>query len=130
MKRVKKQRRSYNGQERRTVAALDRLAAFEQFQEEILPALRQDLAAGKTAEELYKKYSALAAARSISVALGEADSAKAIAAVKDILDRDQGRAMERKQAEHKFAKVPDKELDAYLLTQLDELDTDSIDEKE
>ena len=128
MKRAKRQRPSSNHQERHTVAALDRLAAFEQFQDEILPALRQDLAAGKTAEKLYKKYAALAAARSISVALGEADSGKAISAIKDILDRDQGRAIERKQAEHKFSKLPDKELDAFLLTQMNEMEP--LDEKD
>lgn len=99
------------------------LAQFEEFQAEILPALRNDMSSGMTAEELYKKYQALAAARGISIALGEANSATALSAVREILDRTQGKATENKQVEHKFSKMKDEEIDAVLITQLDELES-------
>lgn len=107
----------------------DRLAAFEAFEADILPVLRRDMTSGKSAQELFEKYSAMAAARGITIALQEEDSGKALAAIKDILDRTQGKAKESKEIEHKLAKLPDKELDAFLLTQINEMESDSDDEE-
>jgi hypothetical protein len=119
----KKSSRDHGAREVNRAAKLHSdLVAFEHFQDEILPALRADMQAGKTAEELYSKYSALAAARGLSIALGEADASKAMSAVRDILDRTQGKAKESKEIEHRLGKLPDEQLDAFLLTQINELD--------
>lgn len=115
-----------NSVEENMADALDDLAAYQQFKDELLPELRQALARGETAEDLYKRYEALAAARLISIAAKEVDSGKAAQAAKDILDRRQGKAKERTQHEHKFSKVPDEQLDAILLSQLDELDDENL----
>lgn len=118
-----------NHTEARMVRNLDALAAFEEFQDEVLPMLRQDLAKGLTAEDIYKKYQALAAARNISIALADPDSGKALAAIKDILDRSGGKPTERKELTHKMANVSDAELDSLLLSKLDK-DEETDDESD
>jgi hypothetical protein len=103
--------------ERRMHRRIDDLIAFEEFQEEILPALRMALKEGKSAEEIYKMATAAAAARVVTIAVKEQDSSKALAAAKEILDRDGGKAVERKEVKHKYSELKDDELDALLLSE-------------
>lgn len=117
--RPKKSRRPYrNKQEERTISALHQLEEFYKFREEILPVLRKSLAKGDSAESIYEKFQAYAAARAVSIAATETDSGRALAAIKDILDRSQGRAVERKELSHKLASVPEEQLDALIQTKL------------
>jgi hypothetical protein len=104
--------------EERAVRSIDDLQAFDDFVKELLPALRNDLSAGLTADDLYKKYQSIAAARSIQIAMSEIDSGKALSAVKDILDRTQGKATERSEVTHRLDKLPDEQLDALLLSEM------------
>ena len=108
--------------EKNMISALDRLRAFEEFEQLLLPQLRADLKAGLTADEIYKKYEHLAAARSVTIAMAEQDSAKALQAVKEIRDRATGKAIEKKEITHKLDKLPDDQLDALLLTELSDMD--------
>lgn len=98
---------------------LDRLAEYEQFCEEILPALRKDLKAGLSDEQILQKWKAVAAARAVSLT-GSKQDAVALAASKDILDRTGGKAVERKLVAHRLEKLPDEQLEALLLTELAE----------
>lgn len=111
----------FNGSESRMVNALDKLKAFDEFESLILPQLRKDLKAGLTSEEIYKKYKHLAAARAVSITLGEKDSSKALNAVKEIFDRSEGKSTEKKEVTHRLDKLPDEQLDALLLTEMTEL---------
>jgi hypothetical protein len=113
-----------NRQEEKMASALDALAEFQQFKDEILPELRDALKSGMSAEDLMKKYQAHAAARTITIMMRELDSSKALAAAKDIQDRSAGKAKERTEVEHKFAKLKDDELDSVLLSELGELTED------
>lgn len=99
---------------------LDELMEYEKFKSEVLPSLRRDLKSGASAEEILAKVSALAAARLATIAMTEADNSKALGAIKDLLDRSQGKAKERKEVEHKFDKLPDDQLDALLLSKMGE----------
>jgi hypothetical protein len=117
-----KKPKNNNRQLRQQAQLHDDLAEFEEFRREILPMLRKDIEAGMSAEDMYAKYQAHAAARGITIAMTAADEGKALAAVKDILDRSQGRAIERKENVHRFDKLSDEELDAMLLTEMDEKD--------
>lgn len=99
---------------------LDQLARFEEFQEKILPWLQEALANGATAEEIYEKATNIAAARAVTIAATSSDQAKALAAVKDILDRTQGKAIERKKVTHTMEDLSDEELEALVLSQLDD----------
>lgn len=107
----------------KAVGIADDLAEFEEFRESLLPALRQDLSKGMDAETMQKKYSSILAARGISIGLTEEDSSKALAAIRDILDRTQGKAKESKEIQHRLGKLKDDELDAFLLTQIHEMDS-------
>lgn len=94
------------------------LRAFEQFKEEVLPMLREDLAAGLDPEELRKKYAALAEARVITIALSDPDSGKALAAAKDLRDRAEGRAVERREVKHDLSELDDSQLEALIESNL------------
>jgi hypothetical protein len=90
------------------------LSDFEDFRLKVLPAIQKDLTAGLSAEELRKKYHALIQARQITSALMEVDHAKAAQITQNLIDRTEGKAVERQETTHKFEELPDKELDAVL----------------
>ena len=97
---------------------VDDINEFNKFREEILPVLRKALNQGLSAEEIYTKFQSYAAARAVSIAATEEDSGKALSAIKDILDRTQGRAKEKVDITHKMASLPEEQLDALLLSKL------------
>lgn len=112
-----------NDQESAMTRMLDELTEFQEFQQ-LLPALRRALVDGKDAGEIYDDFSNMAAVRTVQIALLEQDSGKALSAIKDILDRTQGKAVERKEVKHKFSDLPDDDLDAILLSELDDVSYD------
>lgn len=120
-----------NKKERSMVATLDDLSELEAFKEAVLPVLRQELKRGMTANQLREKYKAHAQARIISQALTDI-SAVGLAAAKDMLDRQDGRAKEIKEVEHRFAKLSDDQLRAIILSEQaealleDETDTNVV----
>jgi hypothetical protein len=111
-----------NREDERMAKAMCELEAFEKFKDEILPALRRDLDKKMSAEEILQKYATLAAARGISIALSEKDAGKALSAVKNILDRVQGKATERREVKHQYEDLPDEELDAILMSEMQDLE--------
>jgi glucuronate isomerase len=100
---------------------LDNLAEFEEFAEKILPAIRRDLTSGMTETQILEKYKALAAASVATLTTKLDTPAVALAAARDILDRTGGKAVERRQVEHRLGKLPEKELDAVIYTELEKL---------
>ena len=104
------------------VRSLDELREFEKFRDEVLPALQVDLRKGLTAKQLRSKYATILTARMISIAVAEMDSGKATTAIKDILDRDEGKAVEQKITRHKFENLSDEQLDAIILSEADDLE--------
>jgi hypothetical protein len=103
---------------------LDDLAAFEEFRHTILPVLQKDLASGMKADDLRKKYEAVAVAKMITM-LTRADSdSAAVAAAKDLQDRVSGKPRETKSIEHRLGKLSDQELDAMLLSEASTLEAD------
>ena len=104
------------------LSALDELAEYEAFKRDVLPKLQGLVASGASAEDIYQFAQSMAAAKMVTIALREGDPAKAISALKDVLDRTQGKAKERTEVEHKFAKLSDNELDALLESRLSDLD--------
>lgn len=106
-----------NRTEAEVVRSLDKLAAFEEFQAQIAPKLREMLKSN-SASDILKFSEAYAAARLATVAMLESDPGKAIVAAKDILDRVQGKAKERTEHVHKFEKLKDEELDSIIFSKL------------
>ena len=107
--------------------ALDELAAFREFKEEVLPFLREAIEKGWSREQIdaHPKIQAMLAARQISIALTEKDSAKALAAIRDQRDRTQGKPTEKKEVEHRYAKLKDEELDSLLISEARSLKSDA-----
>lgn len=107
--------------QRKQCQLIDDLMDFEEFRDEILPMLRADLKNKTPTKEMRKKYLALLTARAITIGLREPDSAKALSAIKDIVDRDEGRATEHKVVDHRLKDVSDTELDAVLQSEIEDL---------
>jgi hypothetical protein len=101
---------------------VDQLAEFEEYRARVLPKIRQLLAQGHKADDLYKKFKDDLAARKLTIALSSPDEGMALAAIKDITDRMEGKPIERKQLEHKYEKLNDEQLDALLLSEMGEMD--------
>ncbi len=104
------------------------LEDFSEWREMFAPILRKDLRAGLSPKELRTKYKSLAQAREIAIAIGDQDSGKALTAIKSIIDREEGRPTERLEHTHKLEKLPDEQLDAMLLSQLEQLEDETQDE--
>lgn len=102
---------------RQAVTVADLLADFE----DLIPQLRDALRAGKSAEEIYATFQPLVAARTVQIALTETDSAKAISAIRDVLDRTQGKPKEKIETTHRLEKLPEEQLDAALRTKLQDV---------
>lgn len=100
---------------------LDELASFEDFKEKILPAIREDVASGMTATQLREKWSAYVQACQLTDSVTAEKASERIAARKDILDRTEGKAMERKESTHRFEKLEDDQLDALLKSKMKEV---------
>lgn len=102
---------------KRAVSAMDMLAEYE----ELLPGLKAALRMGLSAEEIYVEAQALCAAKGVQIALTERDSAKALSAIRDVLDRTQGKAKERREHTHRLQELPDEQLDAILKTKIQDV---------
>ena len=107
---------------------VDELLEFQEFREEILPMLRADLKSKATPESLRKKYATYVEVRKLSIALGDPDSSRALAAIKDLNDRTEGKAKEQTIHTHKFEKLKDEEIDSILLSKIKEQQQSETDE--
>ena len=126
---MSKRRPKSNATENRAVRALDDLAAFERFQDELLPTLRKATEENWSAEKIWShpRTQALLAARAVTIAATDPDAGKALAAIKDVMDRAHGRATEKKEIKHQLEKLPDEQLDALLETTMAEMGIDEDD---
>lgn len=97
--------------------ALDTLADYEDFTSTFLPALQKDLRAHLSMDQILKKYEPVIAARLVQLGV-TADGSVALGALKEILDRTQGKAVQKQEHTHKLARLKDEELDAMLASKL------------
>jgi hypothetical protein len=106
----------------RMAGVIDALIQFEDFNTKILPALQADVKNKMTTKELREKYASLVQARLITDILLTDDAGKAATAGKDLLDRVDGKAAEKKEVTHKFAELKDEEIDAILKSEIEDLE--------
>lgn len=111
-----------NQHEDHRVGVINDVAEFEDFRNSILPKLQQMLQSGADDEEILNWAKSFAAARLASIVLADADNGRALAAIKDLLDRTRGKARETKDVTHRLAQMDDKQLDALLQSELIELE--------
>lgn len=93
---------------------LDLLAGYDSYSEQVAPILRKAVEERWSVERIYKEFSSFIAARAITIALKEEDSGKALSALKEVLDRSQGKATERVETTHRLEKMADEDLDRML----------------
>lgn len=103
------------------ISMVDDLAEFEEFRASTLKAIRADIRKGLSAADIRKKYAAIVQGRLITDALTTDDVGRAAVLGKDILDRVEGKAKEQTEVTHRMAKLNDKELDALLQSEAQEL---------
>jgi hypothetical protein len=95
---------------------LDDLEAFNKWKKGVLPKLEEVVAAAKTPDDIYKAFANDAAARAVMIAITSRDAGKAMSAITEILNRSQGKPVEQIQLDHKYEKLRDEELDALVLS--------------
>ena len=101
---------------------LDELTFFQEFKAELLPDLRKLITGGAPTKEILERARALATARLASLAALETDSRTALVAIKELMDRLDGKATERKEIKHSMEQLRDEELDALVLTAMKEVE--------
>lgn len=106
------------------VEALDDLALFQEMRAELLPELRRLIETKAPTKQILESARAAAVARLASLAVMDEDSKTALAAIKELLDRSEGKVTEKKEITHAMSKLKDEELDALVLSTLDEADSD------
>jgi hypothetical protein len=114
--------RSSHSAEMRAHKLHEDLKDFEEFQNETLKVLRQDIKKGLKAKDLREKYIALLQGKVLTQALTTEDASQALAILKDLADRVEGKAKETKEVQHRMEKLSDKELDALLKSEEEELE--------
>jgi hypothetical protein len=118
MRRRKPQRKTGRNEQGDMVHMISDLAEFEEFRKQLIPMLRTDLLNGLTTAQMREKYLPMLTARKVQIGLLDPDSSKALAAIKDVVDRQEGRPIERKAVAHRFESMTDIELDALLASKL------------
>lgn len=119
-RRPRGNKRHWNKTEDALTKTVERVELFEQYSKDVLPELQRLLKEGRSAEELYQRFSDQAAARAITIALTEPDSGKALQAVKEVQDRAHGKPKERAEHTHKYEKLTDQELEALMKSKIEE----------
>lgn len=112
--------RGQNEQENGLIEILEDLALFEELKKDLLPELREMVKKGEKSSVILEKGRALASARLVTLAATGENPAAALAAIKEVLDRTDGKVADKKQIEHRLAKIDDKELDALLMSKITE----------
>jgi hypothetical protein len=121
-RRPKKKPLGQNAAEDAAIEGFDELQLYEKWKSEILPALTADIANGLTPTQIIEKHKSILVARQLMRALSPEDTAVSAGAAKELLDRSEGKAVERKSVEHRLAALPDEQLDAVLSTKLRDLE--------
>jgi hypothetical protein len=103
------------------VRSLDALADYDSYTKNVAPKLRRAVDENWGPEKIYKEFGSMVAAKVVSCALLEPDTAKSVAASKEVLDRALGKPKERVENTHKYAALPDSELDQLLRTTLEDM---------
>lgn len=117
---AKKKSRDGEYASRRRERLINKLAAIEDYHATVPADLRRMLENRATPQDIMEYAARLAAARLVTE-LGSTDPKQAMEASKQILDRTQGKAVERVQQHHKFEKLDEEQLDALILSQLKEV---------
>jgi hypothetical protein len=99
---------------------LDKLAGYENYRRDVAPHIKKALSEGWDVDRLLSSFKELAAAKLIEKALN-GEGKDQLAALKEVLDRTQGKPTEKVEIRTKYDKMSDKELDALLTSKMKEI---------
>jgi hypothetical protein len=114
--------RAQNEEEQAAVDLIDQLTDFEDFRALLLPQLKQMIKDKRPTSEIIEAARPLLVAKLVSAAVLADDGGRAAQVAEKLLDRLEGKAVEKKEVSHRLGKLKDEELDAMLLTAIDEDD--------
>ena len=120
--------RRKNFVEEKMVRQLDDLAKFEEFKT-LLPKLQRMIKEGKSSKDIRDWAAPFVQASMTNIALTEKDAKTRLAAGKDLLDRDEGKAKENKEITHRLDNLDDRQLDALLKSEIDAYEESPDDEE-
>lgn len=109
-----------NNVENAMIRGLDQLASYENYRRDVAPHVQQLLASGATAQQILDSCQELAAMKLVEKALSGTGKEQ-VAALKELLDRTQGKPTEKVEIKTRYDKLGDQELDALLASKLKEL---------
>jgi hypothetical protein len=109
-----------NQKEEWMVQMLDEHDQFKKYQE-MFKKLLTMVGAGATADELRREFGPAITARAIAMAATTDDGRLFSTLMKDLVDRTEGRAVERREVSHQFQNLTDEELNNVLASELDGL---------
>jgi hypothetical protein len=98
-------RQKWDSDTERAARNIDALAEYEEFCEAILPQLRRMIFEGWSAEKIRRRCAAMVQAQGITKAM-KGD----LRAIKDVLDRHEGTAIKRQDAQNRYARMSKAEL--------------------
>lgn len=101
--------------ERRQVGLIDELAEFEEYKSKLLPEIAKLVKGGAPSKDILERSKALAVARLALIAVNEADPKTALNAIKEVLDRTDGKVTDKREVTHAMQNLKDEELDALLI---------------
>lgn len=109
-----------NNAENAMVRALDQLAGYENYRRDVAPHIRKLMESGASAQKILDSAKELAAVKLVEKALGGTGKDQMVA-LKELLDRTEGKATEKIEIKNKYDRLGDDELDALLASKLKEL---------
>lgn len=110
-----------NKTEDKLVRGLDQLAAYQNYRDNVSPYIQRALEEGWSHEKILASFTELAAAKLVQLALNGTGKEQ-MSALKELLDRTQGRPVEKLEVKGKLEQLSEKELDSLLMTKLAKLE--------
>ena len=114
-RRGKSGRKSSNKVEQNLVSELDEVLGYEQYKS-LLKDLKHALKTNEDPQKVMERAKTYAAVRLASMAATEEDNYKALAVIKELFDRTDGRPTQKQEIEHKYDQLTEEQLDAVALS--------------
>ncbi len=125
MSRSRKKGARPNYAEHNMAKNIDELRKFEDWKADVLPKLAALVREGKSSKEIRKFAQAYLTARQVTIALTSEDEQAALKAIDAITHQNEGKPKERVEHKHQYSELKDEELDAVLLSELNDVTDDT-----
>ncbi len=112
-------RQRRDSEEWRMCSALDHLSDFERYDQDVLPILQRAVSESWPSTRIRKELASFSQALVVQQGLaGNVNRSSQIAAIRDVLDREEGKAVKQQTSTHLYAKMTKAELAALVYQKL------------